>query len=177
MRCFKCQRFGHGQHACRGRLKCARCGQFDHDSKSCQPDMACINCQGKHCAFSRECPKWKAEKQVQQITVENQLSFPEARRIVETTVAVVVSKSYAAAAAVSTASVSVQTDVAWPNNMTLVSKISQVQKHRTKVTKQQASKASQVSLDFVNTSKYPSASKPGMSKPSSVQQIIAVHDV
>ena len=61
--------------------------------------MAYVNCQGKLCAFSGECPKWKVEKQV---------SFPEARRLVETTVALV-DKSYAVAAAVSTASVSVQT--------------------------------------------------------------------
>ena len=28
LRCFKCQKFGHGQNTCRGRLTCARCGQF-----------------------------------------------------------------------------------------------------------------------------------------------------
>ena len=41
LRCFKCQKFGHGQNTCRGRLTCARCGQFDHESKACQNEMAC----------------------------------------------------------------------------------------------------------------------------------------
>ena len=36
LRRFKCQRFGHGQNTCRGKLTCARCGQFDHDNKMCQ---------------------------------------------------------------------------------------------------------------------------------------------
>ena len=76
LRCFKCQKFGHGQNTCRNRLTCARCGQFDHDSKACQHDMVCTNCKGKHFAYSRECPKWKIEKQVQQVKIEKRLSYP-----------------------------------------------------------------------------------------------------
>ena len=34
LRCFKCQKFGHGQNTCRSRLTCARCGQVDHDIKT-----------------------------------------------------------------------------------------------------------------------------------------------
>ena len=54
LRCFKCQRFGHGQNTCRGKLTCARCGQFDHDNKACVNDVVCINCKGIHCAYSRQ---------------------------------------------------------------------------------------------------------------------------
>ena len=58
LRCFKCQRFGHGQNTC-GKLICARCGLPDHDSKTCTKDTICANCKGNHCAYSRECPRWK----------------------------------------------------------------------------------------------------------------------
>ena len=70
LRCLKCQKFGHGQNTCRGRLTCARCGQFDHESKTCQNEIACTNCDGKHFAYSRECSRWKMEKTVQQVKVE-----------------------------------------------------------------------------------------------------------
>ena len=98
LRCFKCQRFGHGQKTCRGKLICARCGLPDHDSKTCTKDIICANCKGNHCTYSRECPWWKFEKQVQQVRVHNRLSFPEARKLVEMAAPTVADKSYAAAA-------------------------------------------------------------------------------
>ena len=84
LHCFKCQCFGHRQNTCQGKLTCTRCGQFDHDNKACVNDVVCINCKGNHCAYSRECPQWKLEKQVQQVRVQNRLSYPEARKLVET---------------------------------------------------------------------------------------------
>ena len=116
LRCFKCQRFGHGQNTCRGKLTCARCGQFDHDNKTCVNDVVCINCKGNHCAYSRECPQWKLEKQVQQGRVQNRLSFPEARKLVETATPKVVGNTYAAVAAAPkpiTKSVAVNTEFTW----------------------------------------------------------------
>jgi hypothetical protein len=76
LRCFKCQKFGHGQNACRNKLTCARCGQSDHDSKECKNTIICINCKGNHFAYSRECSKWKTEKRVQQVKIEKRLSYP-----------------------------------------------------------------------------------------------------
>ncbi|XP_041350995.1 uncharacterized protein LOC121369978 [Gigantopelta aegis] len=70
LRCFKCQKYGHGQNTCRGKLTCARCGQFDHDSKTCKKDLVCTNCKGDHFAYSRECPMWKKEKKVQEKTAK-----------------------------------------------------------------------------------------------------------
>jgi len=31
LRCFKCQKFGHGSKACKGTETCARCGQSGHN--------------------------------------------------------------------------------------------------------------------------------------------------
>ena len=77
LRCFKCHRYGHGENACRGKVTCARYGQVDHESKTCHNAISCANCKGSHFAYSRECPKWKQEKQVQQVRDEKHVSFPE----------------------------------------------------------------------------------------------------
>ena len=113
LRCFKCQRFGHGQVSCRNKMTCARCGQADHDSKECKLDLICINCKGTHFAYSRECPKWKVEKRVQQLKVQNHLSFIEARKLVEASSPAASGKSYAAVAGVSNKAVECQTDLTW----------------------------------------------------------------
>ena len=38
LRCFKCQRFGHGQANCKASEACFRCGEEGHDGKSCQKE-------------------------------------------------------------------------------------------------------------------------------------------
>ncbi|XP_041378033.1 uncharacterized protein LOC121390316 [Gigantopelta aegis] len=46
LRCFKCQKYGHGQNTCRGKLTC----------KTCKKDLVCTNCKGDHFAYSRRVP-------------------------------------------------------------------------------------------------------------------------
>ena len=111
LRWFKC----HGENACHGKVTCARCGQVDHESKTCTNTIPCANCKGSPFAYSRECPKWKQEKQVQQVRVEKHVSFPEASRLVETRSGDVAGKSYTTAVKVSTTNASFQTDLTWPN--------------------------------------------------------------
>ena len=36
LRCFKCQRYGHGRDSCKNLPACFRCGQQGHDSTDCQ---------------------------------------------------------------------------------------------------------------------------------------------
>ena len=83
LRCFQCQKFGHGQLSCRGRLTCFRCGEAGHNGRECEADPKCRNCQGAHMAVSKDCPIWKSEKQIQQIKVTNNITFAEARKMVE----------------------------------------------------------------------------------------------
>lgn len=80
LRCFKCQRFGHSQTACRGSLTCARCSTVGHESEGCSGIAKCINCQGDHPAYSRSCPKWIAEKEIQTLRVTQNISYIEARK-------------------------------------------------------------------------------------------------
>ena len=60
---------------------CAKCGQTGHSDRDCRNEAKCPNCSGSHSAFSRDCPKWIQEKQVQIIKAERGVSFPEARRL------------------------------------------------------------------------------------------------
>ena len=124
LRCFKCQKFGHGKNACRGRETCATCGQIGHTTSDCTSEPKCPNCNGSHSAFSKNCPKWLFEKRVQQVKAERSISFVEARRIVtaetegrsaqggRTAAAVVASRSSPTLPA--TCAVATQTDLTWP---------------------------------------------------------------
>ncbi|GBN94408.1 hypothetical protein AVEN_77689-1 [Araneus ventricosus] len=101
LRCFKCQRFGHSKTNCRGTLTCARCAAAGHESTECKAVEKCVNCQGNHTSFSRSCPKWELEKEIVTTKFKNNISFPEARRLVKARIppdgksyASVVDKSY-----------------------------------------------------------------------------------
>ena len=125
LRCFNCQKYGHGKSSCKGRAVCAKCGECNHNSDSCTNELKCINCSGSHAAFSKDCSKWLLEKKVQQIKAEQGISFIEARRIAvgqsegrtaqghRTAAAAVAASSSSSRPAAH--SVQVQTDITWPN--------------------------------------------------------------
>ena len=58
LRCFKCQKFGHGRNNCRRSPVCVRCSQAGHDHSDCSADIKCANCSDSHMASSKECPTW-----------------------------------------------------------------------------------------------------------------------
>ena len=98
------------------------------NNKTCTNYISCINCKGNHFAYSQECATWRLEKRVQQVRVEKHLSFPDARKLVEAETPVVVGKSHAVAAKVSTRSVSINTDLTWRYDEATYKKTSDVQK-------------------------------------------------
>ena len=118
LRCFKCQKFGHGLSSCRGQVTCAHCGEKTHTTEDCTASTKkCINCNGDHSASSRECPQWKKQVDINRIKYTQNISFPEAAKIVEgrSTTA----KSYAQATKIlntqkpTSKSVAVQTSLTW----------------------------------------------------------------
>lgn len=114
LRCFKCQRFGHGQDRCKRNKACARCGKDGHDDSDCNDPMRCVNCSGEHKSFSRDCPKWILEKEIQKVKHTSNVSFFDARKMVEsskspTSYASIV-KPITKSVAVQTNSISTQTD-------------------------------------------------------------------
>ena len=84
LRCFQCQSYGHGKDRCRQDAVCARCGSNEHsDDRTCNLPEYCVNCKGSHPTYSRNCPKFKIEKEVVRIKFTQKITFPEARKLVE----------------------------------------------------------------------------------------------
>ena len=81
LRCFKCQQFGHGQLSCHNKEICFRCGREGHDGKDCTEDPRCKNCQGGHMASSKDCPRWKTEKEIVTLKCTKNISFYEAKAL------------------------------------------------------------------------------------------------
>ncbi|GFU76332.1 uncharacterized protein TNCV_285321 [Trichonephila clavipes] len=106
LRCFKCQRFGHSQTACRGQLTCSRCASVGHASSDCTLEQRCVNCSQPHSSDSKLYAKWKIEKQIEEIKTNNNISYQEAR----TLIASQLSQTYAQVTKSSTATSTTQTD-------------------------------------------------------------------
>ena len=109
LRCFLCQRFGHAKDKCKQTPRCRSCGQTPHEGSECTAPKKCVTCEStEHSTSSKECPVWKKEKRVCEVKVHRNVSYPEARKIVEAEMPS--QKSYASAAAKETVSSSAQTD-------------------------------------------------------------------
>ncbi|GFO25729.1 Gag-like protein [Plakobranchus ocellatus] len=62
MRCYKCQRYGHGKDRCKKPATvCVICGKGGHVERNCSADAHCVNCRGDHAASSKTCPKFPEE--------------------------------------------------------------------------------------------------------------------
>ena len=85
LRCYHCQVFGHHESRCNRQKLCANCGEDKHcsDDRNCDKTAKCVNCSGPHPTFSRDCPTWHKEKEILKIKYTRNLSFFEARKIVE----------------------------------------------------------------------------------------------
>ena len=62
LRCFRCQKFGHGTNFCRNIDICSNCAQ--HHSCDCKSPPFCTNCKKPHPASSRECIFYLFHKEV-----------------------------------------------------------------------------------------------------------------
>ena len=75
LRCFKCQQFGHHQDNCSKAKVCAKCAQPDHQDTACTSAMNCVSCNGEHTAYSKNCPRWITEKEIQRVRTERKISY------------------------------------------------------------------------------------------------------
>ena len=85
LRCYKCQKFGHGQNSCKGQLVCFKCGSPEHEVGSCTGPLKCVNCAGNHASNSKQCSVWLKECAIQKLKAEQKVTYPEAKRQVEAT--------------------------------------------------------------------------------------------
>ncbi len=83
LRCFKCQKFGHGQNTCKGDKTCMKCGKGDHGDEPCMGPLHCVNCAGPHPANSKQCPSWVKECAIQKLKCQQKLPYGEAKRLFE----------------------------------------------------------------------------------------------
>ncbi|GFV87164.1 uncharacterized protein TNCV_5113821 [Trichonephila clavipes] len=72
----------------------------------CTLEPKCINCSQPHTADSKLCPKWKTEKQIQEIKTNRNITYVEARKLIVPQT----SHTYAQAAKSSNKTSSTQTD-------------------------------------------------------------------
>jgi len=119
LRCFKCQKYGHGKNRCRGKDICSKCGG-NHKIEDCiSSTKFCVNCEGEHEASDKNCPEFVTQKEILRIKYNENISFPEARRRVElqkpqkVSYAQTLAGSIPSTPRVKTASIEVQTFLTW----------------------------------------------------------------
>lgn len=80
LRCFKCQKLGHGSIKCKSTAACGNCaGETHGQGVECEHPAKCVNCGGNHPAWSRNCPNYKKEYEVQRIKTVEKVTYFEAR--------------------------------------------------------------------------------------------------
>ena len=120
----------HHKSKCKKPEKCSKCATIGHSDMNCQsPSMKCTNCNQDHPSYSKSCPVWMKEKQIQKIKVTQNITFSEARKIVSSSSQT--TKTYASVSIdkppkVSTKSAATQTDNNVSNNNTKIPKPSQI---------------------------------------------------
>jgi hypothetical protein len=118
LRCFNCQKFGHGKSSCSHTAVCARCGNEGHCDTDCKEQPHCVNCSGPHPAFSRDCPEWIKQRAIVQLKTEKSISFGEAKQLYQqqTSHSVQTPKPGVSYASICKTchSISTQTDLTWP---------------------------------------------------------------
>jgi len=83
LRCYQCQRFGHGKDSCKRSAVCARCGDSGHEDTNCLENPHCVNCGGNHQSYSKDCPEWVMQREISRVKHERRISFGEGKQIVQ----------------------------------------------------------------------------------------------
>ena len=84
LRCHNCQKYGHHEDRCSKDPICSKYGQTgEHLENRCSNELHCVNCDEKHSADSKECRIWHKEKEILRIKSTRNISFVEARKLVE----------------------------------------------------------------------------------------------
>ena len=82
IRCFKCQRYGHGINSCSFHsARCPLCGEPPHGEEPCPVPQRCLSCNSKdHATTSNHCPVWLREKEICALKTRTGVSWQQARR-------------------------------------------------------------------------------------------------
>lgn len=80
LQCGKCYRFGHTKRVCQEGAICPECSHEHEYKPPCLAEAHCVNCKGPHSARARECPIKMAESKIVRIKIDEDVSYPEARK-------------------------------------------------------------------------------------------------
>jgi len=94
-RCWRCQRFGHAESTCRGKVTCPRCAE-NHKFENCplatnekeatgsnadhNASLLCVNCGQQHSAAYRRCPEFIKSKEIAKIKTIFKLTYSQATK-------------------------------------------------------------------------------------------------
>ncbi len=81
LRCFKCQKFGHGARTCKGGHRCASCAGSHYITSCTVKDFRCANCGGAHRAWSHTCIHFKEALVISSIMRSRGLRWHEAAKL------------------------------------------------------------------------------------------------
>ena len=67
---------------CRSKATCSKCTMTNHKREDCTAStLKCINCKGQHEGSSKDCPNYKYEQEICEITADHGVSFARAREM------------------------------------------------------------------------------------------------
>ncbi|XP_055691214.1 uncharacterized protein LOC129794488 [Lutzomyia longipalpis] len=81
-RCVICQKIGHTKKRCSSSAKhlCGFCAQDYHGNEQCTSPAKCVNCNGSHPSFSKTCPIYLEEREINAIRVTMRIPYNLARQ-------------------------------------------------------------------------------------------------
>lgn len=174
LRCFKCQKFGHGSASCKNKPVCCTCGEDGHELICTRPPKCC-NCQGNHAASSRVCPVWIKEQEIQRVRVMKKMSYPQARREVEGFPAYKFQQSFVSVVKPPARTVDCQTDFTWMNRdkpQLINANKSSCTSSRPKTSSQSSASQTSVMLEPSQPAKEKKKSSINSSQPKSSQDLV-----
>lgn len=97
IQCYKCLRYGHVAKQCRSvKSLCTNCGKDKDESHTCREpqDTCCIYCKNsEHKSISKDCPSFQCQRKIKTSMANNNLTYLEAKRVVNNNYSNVVSKN------------------------------------------------------------------------------------
>ncbi|MPD02113.1 hypothetical protein E2C01_097671 [Portunus trituberculatus] len=81
LRSFSCYEYGHGKSSCKEASICGNCSALhSHSEEHCNATAYCFHCRDAHQVRSRQCPRYRLEQDILQLTNRQFISLGSARR-------------------------------------------------------------------------------------------------